>query len=117
MLVVDDEPANNMLLKEYLENSNIKILWAEDGYQAVEMCKNNFDILLVLMDLKLPHLNGYESARLIKKSRPQLPIIIQSAYLNPYEKNTKISKYINGYLEKPIRYKELHEVLKKNLKG
>ena len=58
-----------------------------NGIEAVDMCSNNHDIHLVLMDIKLPFMNGYEATKRIKQVKPDLPIIAQTAYAMNEDRN------------------------------
>ncbi len=102
ILIAEDEAENYELLKEYLSDLNLNIIYAANGLQAVEACRNNPTISLVLMDVKMPKMDGYEAAWQIKKFRPRLPVIIQTAYVFQNEREKSMSAYINGFIEKPI---------------
>jgi PAS domain S-box-containing protein len=115
ILIAEDETANFELLNEYLSEMNLTIIYVANGLQAVEACKNNPFISLVLMDVKMPLMDGYEASRQIKEFRPRLPIIIQSAYIFQNERKKSMSAYVDGFLEKPIKQDELLETLRKNL--
>jgi CheY-like chemotaxis protein len=106
VLVAEDEINNFLLLQEYLERMDINVLHAENGQQAVDICKANSNISLVLMDIKMPVMDGFEAAVLIKKMQPDLPIIAQSAYALEYERQ-KYGTTFNEYLNKPIEHAEL----------
>ena len=98
-----------------LRRTNINILRAENGQQAVDICKANKNINLVLMDLKMPEVNGIEATIEIKKIRPDLPIIAQTAYAMTEDKKTSIEAGCNDYLAKPIKSKVLISTLNKYL--
>ncbi|MGM0497830.1 MAG: ATP-binding protein, partial [Bacteroidota bacterium] len=111
ILVVEDDPNSYELLRAILKKHKVNLLFAEDGEKAVEQCKKNKDIDLVLMDLKLPKKDGYKATKEIKTIRTELPIIAQTAYAMPEEKE-KSKKYgFNGYITKPIEEKKLMEIL------
>ncbi|MCF6184755.1 MAG: PAS domain S-box protein, partial [Bacteroidales bacterium] len=82
ILVAEDEEVNYIYIETLLEYfvKNITILHAQDGEQAIKLCKERDDIDFVLMDLKMPGINGYEATKEIKKFRPDLPVIAQTAY-------------------------------------
>jgi PAS domain S-box-containing protein len=79
VLVAEDEETNFRLLEMILKKLNFNIIRAENGESAVEMCKQH-NIDLVLMDIKMPVMNGYAAARIIKELKPDLPIIAQTAH-------------------------------------
>lgn len=80
ILVVEDENVNYLFLQKILSKTNVNIAWDENGKDGVAMVldKSNFDI--VLMDIKMPVMNGYEAAKIIKSKRPEQIIIAQIAY-------------------------------------
>ncbi len=83
ILIVEDEEINSIYLEELFVNIkgfDFNILHARNGKQAVDLCRENEDINLVLMDLKLPLMNGFEATNIIKKFRQELPVIAQTAY-------------------------------------
>jgi CheY-like chemotaxis protein len=94
---------------------NIRVLWARDGLEAVSLCESDPSIDLVLMDIKMPLLNGYEATRRIKKNRPELPIIAQTAYAMISDKIEADKAGCDGYLSKPIKIHQIQEVLQEHL--
>jgi CheY-like chemotaxis protein len=101
-----------ILLQEHLK-LNCQIIHAINGKDAVEYCKANEHIDLVLMDLKMPVMNGYEATKLIKEFRPNLPIIAQSAYSSFEDiKEAKDAGCVE-FISKPIKKKLLKETLSK----
>jgi len=115
ILIAEDEDSNYRVLQMALRRTNINILRAENGQQAVDICKANKKINLVLMDLKMPDINGIEATIEIKKVRPDLPIIAQTAYAMTEDKKTSIAAGCNDYLAKPIKSKVLISTLNKYL--
>jgi PAS domain S-box-containing protein len=112
ILIAEDEENNFLLIKEFLNYIECKILHTKNGQETVETCKTNPDIGLILMDIKMPIMDGYIAAKLIKEFRPTLPIIAQTAYALESE----IAKYedvFDDYITKPINESELNQVLKK----
>ncbi|HYX06929.1 MAG TPA: PAS domain S-box protein, partial [Bacteroidales bacterium] len=80
VLVAEDEEYNYLFIEELLNNADVKLIHARDGKQAVDICRDNNDIDLVLMDIKMPVMDGKSAAQLIKEFRPELPVIAQTAY-------------------------------------
>jgi signal transduction histidine kinase len=112
ILIAEDEFSNYLLLIELMNSSELKILHALNGQQAVDFCRNGNDIDLILMDIKMPIMDGQEAAKVIKEFRPDIPIIAQSAYFE----ETEIEKYkdiFDDCIEKPINEKVLKEILEK----
>jgi CheY-like chemotaxis protein len=91
LLIAEDEDFNFILLKETLLGTGINIIRALNGFEAVELCKSNPNIDLVLMDIKMPVMGGYEATRLIKKHRPDLYILAQTAYSTKEDMNRALA--------------------------
>jgi PAS domain S-box-containing protein len=113
ILIAEDEQSNFDFLKILLTRMNFKVLWAKNGREAVDICETDPSVDLVLMDVKMPILNGYEATRLIKKKRPDLPVIAQTAYAMITDKLEADKAGCDGYLSKPIRINQLTEILEK----
>lgn len=112
ILIVEDTETNYHLLDIILKRENAKTIWATDGVQAVEICKRNSEIDLILMDINLPIMDGYEATRLIKEDKPDLPIIAQTAYAMAGEKAKSKSFGCDAYVAKPINPQYLLSVIK-----
>ncbi|GEM_PF-3934800 len=115
ILVVDDGASNRELLAGYFGNSDHSLLMAEDGLEAVNIAKNHH-LDLILMDLRMPNLDGYE-ASLLLKNNPQtqnIPIIIITAfsYTKEIEKEKKLRSICQGFLRKPVSRSELVSQMK-----
>ncbi len=115
ILIAEDEDSNYRMLQMALKRTNINILRAENGKQAIDICRANKKISLVLMDLKMPEVNGIEATKEIKKIRPDLTIIAQTAYAMAEDKNLTREAGCSDYLAKPIKAKELISTLNKYL--
>ena len=115
ILIAEDEQSNFDFLKILLTRMNIRVLWAKDGQEAVDLCEIDPSINLVLMDIKMPLLDGYEATKLIKNKRPELPIIAQTAYAMISDKLEADKAGCDGYLSKPIKINLLTEILENYL--
>lgn len=102
ILIVEDEQSNYLFLKTVLKRIKIETLHAENGKVAIDLVKKTSDIDLVLMDIKMPEMNGYEATTIIKSIKPDLPVIAQTAYALPGDREKAINAGCDGYLEKPI---------------
>ena len=102
LLVADDEDSNFLLLKALLSGLNSNIIRAVNGLEAVEICKSNNHIDLVLMDIKMPVMDSYEATKQIKALMPGLPIIAQTAYTTDKDKNKAIACGCNDFISKPF---------------
>ena len=107
VLVVDDDSTSRMLLKGVLSGLKVTVLVAENGREALEMVEEMSDIGIVLMDMKMPVMNGYEATERIKKIRPELPVIAQTAFASPSEKKVAREAGCDAVLAKPINMNEL----------
>jgi PAS domain S-box-containing protein len=114
ILVAEDEDTNFHVIKATLSRTNANIVRVFSGDQAVEACKQNgFDI--VLMDIKMPILDGIEATKLIKEFKPNLPIIAQTAYVLKNERTTCIDAGCNDYMSKPVTAQKLLEAIQRLL--
>lgn len=112
ILVAEDEISNFKLIEAILKRNNYKIIRAENGEEAVEMCRNNSDIRLVLMDIRMPIMDGLIATKKIKSFNPDLPIIAQTAYAMDGDENKAKEEGCNDYISKPIKKELLLEKLK-----
>jgi PAS domain S-box-containing protein len=114
ILIAEDEEVNFMVLEILLEEK-IKlpctIIHAKNGLEAVELCKNIPEIDLVLMDIKMPKMDGHEATKRIKEFRPNLPIIAQTAFSSPEEKEKALLSGCNDFIAKPISKDALNGVI------
>jgi PAS domain S-box-containing protein len=111
ILIVEDEANNHAYIEALLSVTNVNILHAWNGKEAVEQVKNHPDISLVLMDVKMPLMDGYEATRIIKKMRPTLPVIAQTAYALSYERKNALEAGCDNYISKPINRDLFMEVI------
>ena len=102
ILVAEDVPTNYMLIEAVLSNTNVNLIWARNGQEAVEKCFDNENIDLVLMDIQMPVMNGMEATRSILKFRESLPIIAQTAFTFDYEEEKIRKAGCRQVLTKPI---------------
>ena len=112
ILLVEDDSTSTLLLEQMLKGENITFLYAKNGFEAVELVEHHPEISLVLMDIKMPIMNGYDATRRIKEQRPQLPVIAQTAFTAKEERERAIQAGCNGFITKPIKKSELLELMK-----
>ena len=115
LLVVEDEESNYQLLKELLRDSGMNILHAVNGRQAIEIVERHQDIDLVIMDIQLPLIDGYEATRMIKEIRSTLPVIALSAHALPGDREKALEAGCDDYLSKPFIGSDLIEKVGKHL--
>ena len=115
ILIAEDDRISFEYFKEILKDEHAEILLAKTGAEAVKLCKSDYDIDLVFMDIKMPKMDGREATKEIKDCRPDLPIIAQTAYALDDERKTILHEGFDAYLTKPIQRKEVQAVLDKYL--
>ena len=101
LVIAEDEEMNFLFLQEALRATNVKILWAKNGQEAVDITLME-DPDLVLMDVKMPDMNGFEAIRLIKAKKPNINIIIQTAFAKDDNELNKESNLFEDLITKPI---------------
>ncbi len=102
ILIAEDEDYNFMYLLEILSKENIDIIRTSNGEETVKRCRENSKIDLILMDIKMPVMDGYQATKLIKEFRPELPIIAQTAYAQKSDSVKAFESGCNDYISKPI---------------
>jgi two-component system sensor histidine kinase EvgS len=114
VLVVDDIEDNRNLLVEIFKTLGVKCIEACNGIEAVHAANNN-ELSMIIMDIRMPEMDGYQAANIIKRSRPELPIIALTASVmrDDYERQRR--ENFTGYLRKPVLKQELIAELKKHL--
>lgn len=114
VLVAEDEDSNFIVLDMLMRKMEVKeVIRATNGKQAADLCAANDDISLVLMDIKMPVMDGIEATRIIKKNRPHLPIIAVTAYAMNGDEINIIEAGCDDYIAKPISIKALIDKMKK----
>lgn len=115
ILIAEDDNINFLLFQKMMQNKNYKILRAVNGQEAVDICLNNPSIDLVLMDIKMPIMTGFEALEQIRPMRPNLPIIAQTAYSASEDKIKIEEAGFNDYITKPLNRDNLFELINKYL--
>jgi PAS domain S-box-containing protein len=102
ILVVEDVLDNFLLLREIIDETKAQVIHASDGTSGIEMVKSIPDITLVLMDIQLPDINGYEATKAIKLLKPKLPVIAQTAFGLSGDREKALEAGCDEYISKPI---------------
>ncbi|MHC1703224.1 MAG: PAS domain S-box protein [Tenuifilaceae bacterium] len=103
ILVADDIDANYIYLKAAIKPTNAEIIWAKNGFEAIEHVKNNPDISLVLMDIVMPDMDGFEATRQIKMHNSNIPVVCQTAYPSSENYQLGVACGFDSFMAKPIK--------------
>lgn len=115
-LIVEDDETSFEFLQIVLEKPGTKIIWALNGKEAVQFCKEMPEINLVLMDINMQIMDGYAATKQIKKLCPHLPIIAQTAYAIAGDREKALRAGCDDYISKPIVIEDLMNKIKKLIK-
>ena len=115
ILVAEDDDVNFLYIKEIFKGTGAEILHAINGREAVEMCEKNDRIGIILIDIKMPVMNGYEAIKKIREFRPSLPIIAQTAFALSNEMLRAFNAGSNDYISKPFTREQLLSIVSKNM--
>ncbi len=116
ILVAEDDLGSFLLVKTILIPHHYNIIHAANGAEAVNHCQGNEQIDLVLMDIKMPIMDGLEATKQIKKRSPELPIIVISAYNLPEDKQKAFDAGCDDFLAKPYQAESLIRIITKTTK-
>ncbi|HPR30458.1 MAG TPA: response regulator [Prolixibacteraceae bacterium] len=115
LLIVEDVESNYLYLNAVLTKLDAKIDWVKNGLEAVNYVKDHPKVAVILMDLQMPEMNGYDATREIKKIDPGIIIIAQTAFAMSDDRSKAIEAGCDDYLAKPIRSKDLLDTVLKYL--
>lgn len=118
VLVVEDEDTNYALAEHILLKSGIKVYRASTGIEAIHFISNKADMseLIVLMDIKMPEMNGYQAIEIIRKKHQDLPVIAVTAYATNEDKQKILNSGFTDYLSKPFKVQDLNQLISKYVK-
>lgn len=109
VLVAEDEPAN-FRLAEILLRTKYRLIHAWDGEEAVKLCDEQKPDI-ILMDIQMPNMDGYEAFNIIKKKSPEIPVIACSAYAMKDDIDGFVSMGFEGFIAKPVRLALFDEIV------
>ncbi|MGM0613475.1 MAG: response regulator [Bacteroidota bacterium] len=115
ILIAEDEKNSVFFLKTLFKKYARELVFAETGEQAVEMCRKHSDLDVVLLDIKMPDMDGYTAARKIRGFNKELVIIAQTAFAMKGDREKAIEAGCNDYIAKPLKKEALLDIIKKNL--
>jgi CheY-like chemotaxis protein len=113
ILIAEDEELNLLYIQTVLKKSGINILIANNGLEAVELCKKHDEISIVLMDVKMPEMDGLTATRIIKTFRKSLPIIATTAFAFSSDGIKCYEAGCDEYLAKPIKRDHIYSMINK----
>ena len=116
VLIAEDEDANYMLLEEYLEPTGINIIRACNGQEAINICQSKSPDI-ILMDMKMPIMTGYEAVATLRSLNIQIPIIAQTAYRMVGDKEKILTEGCDDYIYKPFDESVLFSKMSKYLRN
>lgn len=116
VLIVEDDSFNAELLTEFLARTGVKIIYADNGEKAVKIFSENPDTDAVIMDIRLPELNGIEVTKLIREVRPDIPVLAQTAFAMEEDRLMARSAGFNEFMVKPLNKNEFLKILAPYLK-
>jgi CheY-like chemotaxis protein len=114
ILIVEDDEISEMLIQMAFKTYASKVISVHTGLEAVETCRNNPDLDLVMMDIQTPDIDGYEATRLIRKFNKEIVIIAQTAFASAEDYTNAINAGCNDYISKPISIKALKRLIEKH---
>jgi CheY-like chemotaxis protein len=114
ILVAEDDEGSASLISIVVRKFGKEIVKVRTGLEAVEACRKNPDIDLILMDIQMPEMNGYEATRLIRQFNEKVVIIAQTAYALSGDMEKAIEAGCTDYISKPIKNYELLKMMEKH---
>jgi len=115
VLIVEDNETSNIYFEAALRKTKSKLIWAKNGLEAVDIVKNQPSIDLILMDINMPKMDGIEATRIIKKSNPEIIIVVQTAFILSGEERMCQEAGCDEFITKPIRLKYLLDTINRYL--
>ena len=112
ILIVEDDETSSQLMSIIANKFAEEIIYAKTGRESIEACQNNPDIDLILMDIQMPDLNGYEATRQIRKFNKDVIIIAQTAYGLSGDREKTLASGCNNYISKPINKEEFDTLIR-----
>lgn len=113
ILIAEDEEINYLFLERVLMSTNATLVRASNGQAAIDIVNSNPNISLILMDIRMPDINGVEATESIKKLRPALPVVAQTCYENEMNLDDYPHAHFDGFVSKPVNINKLLEIIDK----
>lgn len=115
ILIAEDEAVSRFLFEKALKKTKANLFFVKNGVEAVEMIRENTEIDAVIMDIRLPLMDGLEATVKIKELIPEMPVIIQSAYAMQSTREEAIESGCDDFITKPIKVETLLAILHRHL--
>jgi CheY-like chemotaxis protein len=115
LLIAEDEDSNYKYLEIALRKTGIKIIRAKNGLEAIDIIKDNPEIDAILMDIKMPEMNGLEATKKIREINSKVSIIALTAYAMANDKEISLEAGCDDYISKPVRKNMIFNTLSKHL--
>jgi len=115
VLIVEDNETSNIYFEVALRKTKANLIWAKNGFDAVEIVKSNNSIDLILMDINMPKMDGIEATKIIKSLYPNIIIVVQTAFLLSGEEQMCQEAGCDEFITKPIRLKYLLDTIDRYL--
>jgi PAS domain S-box-containing protein len=113
ILIVEDDYSSSLYLKKLLSDNRVTILHCINGSDAIKVVRENPDISIILMDIRLPGMSGLEATQQIRDFNKVIPIIAQTAYSLSGDREIAINAGCTDYISKPVNRNELHRLINK----
>ena len=116
ILIVEDDDSSSRLISIVMSKYGDEIICVRTGNEAVEACRSHPDLDLILMDIQMPELDGYEATRIIRQFNKSIVIIAQTAFALAGDRELAIEAGCTDYISKPIKRDELTAIIQKHFK-
>lgn len=115
ILIVEDNETSNIYFEAALRKTKATLIWAKNGFDAVEIVKNNQQINLILMDINMPKMDGIEATRIVKTLYPHIIVVVQTAFILSGEERMCQDAGCDEFITKPIRLRYLLDTIDRYL--
>lgn len=115
IMIVEDNETSNIYFEAALRKTKANLIWAKNGLDAIEVVKKNEQLDLILMDINMPKMDGIEATRIIKSIRPEIIIVVQTAFILSGEERMCQEAGCDEFITKPIRLKYLLDTVNRYL--
>jgi len=113
IIIAEDDETSALYLQTILHTVSSRVIVTQKGHETVEACRNNPDVDLVLMDIQMPDMSGYETTRRIREFNKDVVIVAQTAYALSGDRKKSIDAGCNDYISKPVKKGILMEKIQK----